>query len=57
VFAFPRLRPTVLAVEPLYAAENESVASVADRDARSFVNPDRENDEVATVPILPADPT
>ena len=34
VFAFPRLRPIVLAVPPLYVPENVRVESVAERLAR-----------------------
>jgi hypothetical protein len=34
VLAFPRLRPTVLAVPPLYVPENVRVPSVAEKFAR-----------------------
>ena len=34
MFGFPRFKPIVLAVPPLYVPENESVLSVAERFAR-----------------------
>ena len=48
-----RLRVTVLAVLPLYAPENVRVESPAVRVARSLVNCESENDEVAVVPTIP----
>ena len=53
VLALAVLSVTVLAVAPLYDPENVIDESPADSEARSFVNPDSENDDVATALTIP----